>query len=125
MKKSYSLLLTYLFFCFITSCIGQSNSTTNTHINKLPKNIKTQIGNYIVEIFEDSKGNLWFGTIENGVAKYDGKKLEYFTSNNGLPSNRVVQIIEDRNGFLWFGTGFGISRYDGNSFINFSENEGL
>ena len=24
-----------------------------------------------------AKGNLWFGTLEKGVAKYDGKKLTY------------------------------------------------
>jgi hypothetical protein len=32
-----------------------------------------QIAKYVVEIFEDSKGHLWFGTMAKGVARYDGK----------------------------------------------------
>lgn len=35
-------------------------------------------------------------------------------------------MIEDKNGNLWFGTeGAGVSRYDGTSFISFTESEGL
>ena len=31
----------------------------------------SQIGQYVTSIFEDSKGHLWFGTLEKGIAKYD------------------------------------------------------
>lgn len=41
------------------------------------------------------------------------------TSNEGLPSNTVRCMYEDSQGFLWFGTTNGLSRYDGNSFLNF------
>lgn len=40
-------------------------------------------------------------------------------SNDGLPSNTVRCMYEDKQGFLWFGTINGLSRYDGNTFINF------
>lgn len=39
-------------------------------------------------------------------------------ANNGLPSNTVRCMFEDSQGFLWFGTINGLSRYDGNSFLN-------
>lgn len=84
-----------------------------------------QIGQYVVEAFQDSKGNLWFGTLEKGVAKYDGSSLIYLTIDDGLPSNRVVSIIEDSAGILWFGTGSGIAKYDGEAFTNFTESDGL
>lgn len=84
-----------------------------------------QIGQYVVDVFEDSAGNLWFGTIEKGVGKYDGKELKYFTTEDGLPTNRITSIVEDSTGILWFGTGQGIVKYDGNSFINYTEKDGL
>ena len=84
-----------------------------------------QIGEYVVETFQDSKGNIWFGTLDEGAAKYDGNKLVYLTMKDGLPSNRIVQIIEDNSGHLWFGSGEGISKYDGKTFTNYSEKDGL
>lgn len=39
-------------------------------------------------------------------------------ANDGLPSNTVRCMYEDRLGFLWFGTINGLSRYDGNVFLN-------
>lgn len=84
-----------------------------------------QIAQYVVETFQDSKNNLWFGTLEKGVAKFNGKKLVYLTTKDGLPSNRIVSIIEDNKGYLWFGTGKGLAKFNGKSFTNYTEKEGL
>lgn len=84
-----------------------------------------QIGQYVVDVFEDSKGNLWFGTLEKGVAKYDGKTLKYLTTEDGLLTNRITTILEDSTNTLWFGTGQGIVKYDGKTFTHFTEKEGL
>jgi ligand-binding sensor domain-containing protein len=81
--------------------------------------IESQIGEYVTSVFEDSKGNLWFGTNGNGIARYDGEKLKYFTTKDGLPSDRVTGIIEDSNGIFWLHTGEGVSKYDGKNFTNF------
>lgn len=123
--------ITFIFLATITiSCNLQEKSKTpvgdklNTNGETAMKNA-TQIGEYVVATFEDSKDNLWFGTLEKGVARYDGMKLRYFTTNDGLPSNRIVSIIEDKSGNLWFGTGAGISRFDGKIFTNFGTEEGL
>lgn len=37
----------------------------------------------------------------------------------GLPSNTVYQIIQDEKGFIWIAHDKGLSKYDGNSFINY------
>ena len=109
-----------------TSCKVPNKKANSAQVDDRALEVKAnQVGQYVVNVFEDSKGNLWLGTIEKGVAKYDGKTLQYFTSTNGLPSDRVVGIAEDGSGNLWFGTGNGLSKFDGHSFTNFSEKDGL
>lgn len=133
MKKAYlfsQICLLILVVSLTVSCNSQNktNSQKKEETNsskQLPKSKNSQIGEYITEIFEDSNGNLWFGTIANGVAKYNGKSLKYFTTRDGLPSNRIVSVIEDKIGDLWFGTGLGLSQYDGKTFTNFTTENGI
>ncbi len=116
MKHLYLFILTLLF----ASCISQSIK------NPVSETDKTyQIAEYVIATFEDSKRNLWLGTIKKGVAKYDGSKLKYLTTKNGLPSNFISSIIEDTNGNIWFGTNSGLSKYNGKTFINYTEKHGL
>lgn len=84
-----------------------------------------RISAYVVEAFEDKKGNLWFGTMSDGAARYDGKSLTYLSTKEGLSGETVTSIAEDKKGNLWFGTHTGASKFDGKSFTNFSESEGL
>lgn len=122
--------LLLLSFSIVTSCTSQNKTTsqeqeeTNT-TSHLSNQADSQIGDYVIEIFEDATGNLWFGTLAKGVAKYDGNQLRYYTSDDGLNGNRVGSIVEDTDGNLWFGTHAGISKYDGQTFENFTEKDGL
>jgi ligand-binding sensor domain-containing protein len=119
------VLPTVLIFLAV-SCNSNSKKVNTSKLNnKVLEKAESQIGEYVVETFEDSKGNLWFGTLEKGVAKYDGTTLKYLTTTDGLPSNRIVSIIEDTAGNIWFGSDAGISKYDGKTFTNFSETNGL
>ena len=71
-----------------------------------PKNFKavamapdfdtTLVSQYIRSIFQDSKGNLWFGTIAEGVVRYNNKTLTYFSNADGFYSNSVFAINEDK-----------------------------
>jgi len=79
---------------------------------------------HFFSVLEDSKGNLWFGSMGSGVFYYDGKSLRSFTTRDGLVNNNVGSIYEDKKGNIWFGNG-GLSRYDGKSFRNFTTKEGL
>lgn len=118
-------LILSLLSIFSVACNSQGRTTqTSKEDSALSQEKVTQIGQY-VGVFQDSKGNLWFQTLEKGVAKYDGNSLNYLTTDHGLPSNRIVSIVEDKNGILWFGTGGGISKYDGHNFTNYSEKDGL
>lgn len=130
-NKLYSYYIPFIFLATIAICCKsqeKSKAPVEDKINNTRQasmESATQIGEYVVATFEDSKGNLWFGTLAKGVARYDGKELRYFTTADGLPSDRIVNIIEDSFGNMWFGTGEGISKFDGKSFTNFGTENGL
>lgn len=48
-----------------------------------------------------------------------GIRSTHITTMDGLANNSIRHIHQDSKGFLWFGTLNGLSRYDGNSFVNF------
>ncbi len=126
---SFPLHCTLLFIlAFFDSCSGQPPSndlkSTNPGLDAAAVT-DAQIDEYVVEIFEDSKGNLWFGTLLSGVACYDGKTLRYLSEKDGLAGNAVVSIKEDKEGNMWFGTHSGLSIYDGKTFANFTQKDGL
>lgn len=108
---------------FALSC--QSQEPMEESRIQIPEVLAEQIDEYVVETYRDSKGHLWFGTLEKGVAKYDGTQLVYLTINDGLPSNRVVCVREDAEGRIWLATGEGLSMYNGETFFNFSVRDGL
>lgn len=70
-------------------------------------------------VLEDSKGNLWFGSIGSGVYRYDGKYFQNFTTDDGLINNEIVCIYEDKAGKIWLGANGGLSIYNGNFFQNY------
>jgi len=48
-----------------------------------------------------------------------------FTIEDGLPSNQIYDIHQDQDGFIWFATENGLSRYNGEDFINYTLFDGL
>lgn len=60
-------------------------------------------------VFEDSHGNLWVGSNDDGIEKIasDGTK-EIFSSKRGLPNNSIRAIAEDKAGNIWIGTANGV-----------------
>ena len=82
----------------------------------------------VYTIFEDSQGNLWFGTACLGVCRYDGKSFTWLPDselNNGSFGARSV--IEDKQGKFWFGDSlhrFAVDVSDP-SRVSFRKEEGL
>ncbi len=112
------------FVTMASACHSQTN-TQNKKTDGQTQTKDSQIAEYVVEIFEDSKKNLWFGTMNNGAAKYDGKALTFLTTENGLIGNIVTSFAEDKQGNIWFGTHSGLSKYDGKTFTDFTAKNGL
>ncbi len=47
--------------------------------------------------------------------------VKHYGPENGLAHREVNAIFQDRQGFMWFGTKFGLSRFDGKTFTNFTK----
>lgn len=81
---------------------------------KLTVNGTIFTGNVLV-LHQDHKGYIWLGT-EDGLLKYDGKKLTYYKNDRydtaSLSDNYVTSIAEDSKGYLWIGTQGDLCRYD-------------
>lgn len=69
----------------------------------------------VYSFLEDSRGFVWFGTID-GLNKYDGYNIEIFNTNKNNPhslsNNTVRSLIEDQMGRIWIGTDDGLNVYD-------------
>ena len=75
----------------------------------------------VYSINEDRNGNLWIGTVDAGVWRYDGTNLTQYTTRDGLTSNAVNTIYKDHLGDLWFGTDAdGVCKFNGRSFEQFT-----
>lgn len=51
--------------------------------------------------------------------------VDPITTAQGLVSDRVTHITPSSHGFLWIGTQDGLSRYDGQAFVNYTQRDGL
>jgi ligand-binding sensor domain-containing protein len=91
--------------------------------------VQEQISPFIRRIFQDSRGDLWLGTNGDGVVQCvlagEDTTLTYHMPHTGFAGHAVRAILEDAEGMLWFGTDRGISKYDGETFTNYTETDGL
>lgn len=111
------LILALKFFCV-------EKKSTKKEINKnqpveTSKTDSLKFNSAIRAIFQDSKGNYWIGSHNEGIGFYNGKSFNFITTKEGLSDNQIRSIQEDENGKIWFGTANGISVYDEGKFINY------
>jgi len=135
--RNYTFLLLSILFasCNTDNNSGNSNNTA-TEPTSVPGNefntdnlrtiTTTAINKNIRSIFQDKKGNYWFGTNGAGVYRYDGKTVRHYTAKDGLAGNQVQSIQEDQSGNIFFGTGgFGVSKFNGQSFTTLTTKENV
>ena len=121
MKKYFSQTQVFTFLTILlfgTACNGPVKKDLPKE-KEHPKLIKTigdpRYGNVQCSL-QDKAGNLWFGTTENGLYKYDGKSFSRFLVADGLNSNNIYSLLEDKDGKIWIGTHAGVCIYDGKTF---------
>lgn len=125
MKKYCNLIYIVILLTLNLSCIKQQankKERNNTELLCTSTTDTLKFSSGIGVIFQDSKGNYWFGIQNGGISKYDGKTFQYFTINEGLLDNQIRSIQEDKNGNILIATAKGLSIYDGQKFINYSTN---
>ncbi len=121
-KPIYALMLA---MTFLTSCNGQvgpimqkENDLSQMGQAKIPRPKGANKDVRIVAGMEDKDGNLWFGSVSEGLFKYDGKLFVHFGIEQGLNSNRIYSVLQDKTGNVWVGTNKGLNRLDGNKFVS-------
>jgi ligand-binding sensor domain-containing protein/signal transduction histidine kinase len=76
-------------------------------------------------LFIDKANSLWIGTIDDGLYRLQGGRLDHFRSEDGLSSNAVSGFFEDREGDLWILTPKGTDKFRDNRVVSFSSGQGL
>ena len=77
---------------------GNPNSLSGTRVNS---------------ILEDNQGNIWAGTFENGLNKFNREtgqftRYRYDSKNKEtISNNSILSIYQDTQGNIWIGTGGG------------------
>ncbi|MCI5054471.1 MAG: SpoIIE family protein phosphatase [Flavobacteriales bacterium] len=70
------------------------------------------ITSQIEALTQDSRGNLWIGTI-GGLSKYDGYDFINYTEKNGLAEDWITSLLTSKSGTIWIGHwGGGVSMFD-------------
>jgi ligand-binding sensor domain-containing protein len=116
--------MTYLILILLLNFSCTDKKSTEREADKAELEVTTNTDTLtftspIRAIFQDSKGNYWFGSHNEGLCYYDGKSFEYFTTKEGLSDNQTRSIQEDEHGRIWIGTANGISVYDKGKFTNY------
>ncbi len=119
MKKPLRIFLLFIFLVTVKFTLAQQYNFKYFTIEEgLPQST-------VYEIFQDSKGYLWFGTEGGGICRFDGRAFNTYSKKSGLAGNVVRSILEDNSGNLWIGTDEGISIFNGIDFRNIDQESGL
>ena len=115
--------LFFTFLCFLLFAYSQETSQPQnfhqwgaiTLFNGLP-------ADNVRAIAQTPDGILWFGT-QNGLARFDGRRVENINLEN-LPSSNILTLQIGLDGTLWIGTELGAGRLLNNKFLPISETIG-
>ncbi len=82
----------------------------------------------VITLFEDSRGDFWFGTYNGGLYRYISSldSMMIYDHRDGLSKNHISFITEDYRGNIWVGTyGGGITVFSGERMTIFNASNGL
>ena len=109
-KLSNGQMLISAFYQNILQMDPTTGKLTQLEIPDMQKCIRRSV--YIpTDMHEDSDGNVWIGTVSNGLLKYD-PKTNKMTRIGGLSCSDVASIEEGHQGNLWISTMKGLNRLD-------------
>ncbi|MES2691542.1 MAG: two-component regulator propeller domain-containing protein [Bacteroidota bacterium] len=103
---------------------GRHNSTLIDYTHeKGIDNLAAPDGNkliYFPSAVEDDNGDLWMVNYNQGVWRYNGKKVTHYPLQDGDNHVKLFSIYKDRKGTLWLGSlDAGAYRFNGKTFEQF------
>lgn len=94
--------------CWLAMCYAQVGA------EQLPLKLYTTadglVHENINEIVRDSRGYLWFCTLD-GLSRFDGYRFVNYGVQDGLPHSSVNDLVESRTGAYWLATYSGAVRF--------------
>lgn len=100
---------------WIVTYIGLYMYDTSLHeYLSINKDTTTLCSNYLYQLFEDSKKQIWVGSskgLDRMVEKEGEIQFERYSSRYSLPDN-VKGLLEDGEGNLWLSSNQGITKFD-------------
>jgi signal transduction histidine kinase len=98
---------------------GQGVVTVFDHTNWsiLPQNDKFRLG-VIEAMFTSREHDLWVGSRQYGIFRFDGQNWQRFHVKDGLIANTIRSITQTADGNIWVATDRGISCFDGQNWTS-------
>ena len=110
LKLNDGTMLISAFYQSIMKMDPKTGKLSQQEIPSMQRCIRRSV--YIpTDMHQDAKGNVWIGTVSNGLLRYNPKTNE-MSRVGGLSCSDVGSIEEDRQGNLWISTMKGLNRLD-------------
>jgi signal transduction histidine kinase/ligand-binding sensor domain-containing protein len=77
------------------------------------------------EIMKDQEGNLWIGTMAQGLVHIHQGRTDRFTTLDGLSFDSTQKILQDREGSVWVVSGNGVDRFTKPAIPRITHKQGL
>jgi len=79
----------------------------------------------VTALLLDRDSSLWVGTLNQGIYRIRGNKVDHFRSSDGLSGDAVTGLFQDREGNIWIATSSGIDTLHDLRVASFSMRQGL
>lgn len=107
-KRCHVLLL-----CLVLIVAGRSSAQTKLFDQVILNEESGLAQDFVYSVIQDRKGFVWFST-GKGLSRYDGRQIDNFNDQQGLPDNFVTASTLLSSGSLLFGHANGkLSTYNG------------
>jgi signal transduction histidine kinase len=79
----------------------------------------------VTALLLDRDSTLWVGTLNQGIYRIQGDKVDHFRSSDGLSGDAVTGLFQDRELNIWIATSRGIDNFHDLRVVSFSTRQGL
>lgn len=79
----------------------------------------------VLSLFQSNTGELWMGTNQGGINRFNGSTFTYLTKENGLSDNVVFAMAQDEKGRILVGTNNGLNIITGIRIDTMNTDKGL